>query len=73
VIVFGNPKVGRQLMLCGQSVAIDLPQKILVWVDFSNRVWLSYNNPEYLKERYNLQGCDKISGVLSTLGHAATF
>jgi len=31
VILFGNPKGGTQLMRCGQSVAIDLPQKVLVW------------------------------------------
>jgi len=77
VILFGNPKVGTQLMRCGQSVAVDLPQKVLVWEDFSNKVWLSYDTPEYLKERHNLQGCDKginkISEVPSALGHAATF
>ena len=27
LVIFGNPKVGTPLMLCDQSVAIDLPQK----------------------------------------------
>ena len=31
LLLFGNPKVGTPLMLCQQSVAIDLPQKMLVW------------------------------------------
>ena len=36
------------------SVAIDLPLKILVWEDSQRKVWLSYNSPEYLKERHGL-------------------
>lgn len=33
LIIFGNPKVGSPLMKCQQSVAIDLPQKALIWKD----------------------------------------
>lgn len=58
VIMFGNPKAGTPLMSCEQSVAIDLPQKILISEDADKKVWLSYNNPEYLKERHNIKGCD---------------
>ena len=58
VIMFGNPKAGTPLMNCEQSVAIDLPQKILISEDADKKVWLSYNNPEYLKERHNIKGCD---------------
>ena len=75
VIVFGNPKVGTPLMLCAQEVAIDLPQKVLVYEDADGETWLAYNNPMYLKERHNIQGCDKVlnkvSGVLSKLTGAA--
>ncbi|OMH33830.1 DUF302 domain-containing protein [Motiliproteus sp. MSK22-1] len=76
VIIFGNPKVGTPLMQCEQQVAIDLPQKVLISEDANNKVWLSYNNPEYLKERHHIKGCDKvinkISMVLNKLGTAAT-
>lgn len=58
VIMFGNPKAGTPLMNCEQSVAIDLPQKILISEDADKKVWLSYNNPEYLKKRHNIKGCD---------------
>ena len=38
------------------------------------KVWLTYNNPTYLMERHQIQGCDevikKISGVLSKLSEA---
>src|SRR6202167_2372693 len=54
LLIFGNPKGGTPLMLAAPSVAIDLPLKILVWEDGSGKVWVSYNSPEYLKERHGL-------------------
>jgi uncharacterized protein (DUF302 family) len=54
LLIFGNPKGGTPLMLASPSVALDLPLKILVAEDASGRVWLSFNSPEYLKERHNL-------------------
>ena len=47
-------------MQCNQSVAIDLPQKALVWQDKKGGTHLSYNNPVYLKNRHTLKGCDKV-------------
>lgn len=76
VIIFGNPKMGTLLMQCAQNSAIDLPQKVLITEDSQKKVWLSYNNPEYIKVRHNIQGCDqvinKVSGVLNKLSIAAT-
>jgi uncharacterized protein (DUF302 family) len=60
LIIFGNPKVGSPLMKCRQSVAIDLPQKALIWEDSKGRVWISYNNPRYLEKRHNITGCEKV-------------
>lgn len=54
LLIFGNPKGGTPLMLAAPSVAIDLPLKILVAEDTQGKVWLSYNSPEYLKERHGL-------------------
>lgn len=76
VVLFGNPKVGTPLMQCTQSVAIDLPQKALVWEDENGAVWLSYNDPSYLAARHHITGCDnvlaKVSGVLANFAKAAT-
>jgi len=33
LVIFGNPKIGTPLMQCSQSIAIDLPQKALIWED----------------------------------------
>jgi uncharacterized protein (DUF302 family) len=60
LIIFGNPKVGTPLMQCGQSVAIDLPQKALIWQDEAGQVWLSYNGPKYLASRHSIKECDEI-------------
>ena len=76
LVVFGNPKVGTPLMQCSQSVAIDLPQKALIWEDEAGHVWLSYNDPRYLAKRHGITECvnviKKIEKALSNFAHAAT-
>jgi uncharacterized protein (DUF302 family) len=54
LVIFGNPKAGTPLMLAAPSSAIDLPLKILIWEDGQGKVWLSYNSPEYLKQRHGV-------------------
>jgi uncharacterized protein (DUF302 family) len=54
LLIFGDPKAGTPLMLASPSTAIDLPLKLLIWEDAQGRVWLSYNSPEYLRERHGL-------------------
>jgi len=75
LIIFGNPKVGTPLMQCSQLAALDLPQKALFWEDEAGKVWLTYNNPAYLKARHNINGCDevltKVTNVLAGLSKAA--
>jgi len=65
VIVFGNPKVGSPLMQCQQSIAIDLPQKALIWENEAKEVFISYNDPNYLKARHKVEGCDAVFGKIS--------
>jgi len=54
LLMFGSPKAGTPLMLAVPSSAIDLPLKILVWEDASQKVWISYNSLEFLKERHGI-------------------
>ena len=54
LLIFGNPKGGTPLMLAAPSAALDLPLKILVAEDSQGKVWISYNSPEYLKQRHGL-------------------
>ena len=54
LLIFGSPKAGTPVMVAAPSVALDLPLKALVWEDGEGKVWVSYNNPEYLKERHSI-------------------
>jgi uncharacterized protein (DUF302 family) len=54
LLIFGSPKAGTPVMLATPSIAIDLPLKILVWQDDAGKVWVSYNSPEYLRERHGV-------------------
>ncbi len=76
LVIFGNPKVGTPLMQCAQTVAIDLPQKALIWEDDKGAVFLSYNEPKYLASRHSIEGCDavikKVTGALAKFSSVAT-
>lgn len=72
LVIFGNPRVGTPLMLCDQRMAIDLPQKALIWQDEAGLTWLSYNNLKHLAKRHNLTGCEQVlSKVETALGNFA--
>ncbi len=55
LVIFGNPRAGTALMNSSPSVAIDLPLKALAWEDGSGKVWLSYNSPDYMKQRHEIK------------------
>jgi uncharacterized protein (DUF302 family) len=54
VLLFGSPKAGTPVMLAAPSVAIDLPLKALVAEDDQGKVWITYNDPEYLAKRHSI-------------------
>jgi uncharacterized protein (DUF302 family) len=65
LLIFGNPKAGTPIMLAEPLAAIDLPLKALAWQDAEGKVWLSYNEPEYLRNRFHLapELVNSISGL----------
>jgi uncharacterized protein (DUF302 family) len=63
LLIFGNPKGGTPLMLAAPTAAIDLPLKALAWQDSDGKVWLSYNDPEYMKKRFGL-AADQIKTIV---------
>jgi uncharacterized protein (DUF302 family) len=54
LLIFGNPAGGTPAMLASPTLALDLPLKILVWEDAEGKVWITYNNVEYLRTRHNV-------------------
>ena len=54
LLIFGHPKGGTPLMQDQQLAGIDLPIKALAWEDDQGKVWLSYNDAQWLAERHGL-------------------
>lgn len=54
LLIFGHPKGGTPLMQDNQLAGIDLPIKALAWEDDQGKVWLSYNDAQWLAERHGL-------------------
>lgn len=75
-VIFGNPKVGTKFMQCSQVSAIDFPMKLLIREDSKGRVWVSYNDPDYLARRHGVKGCAEVrktmAGAQAGFARAAT-
>jgi uncharacterized protein (DUF302 family) len=56
LVMFGKPTVGAAVMVAAPLAALDIPLKVLVWEDGNGAVSVSYNSPEFLAERYHLEG-----------------
>jgi uncharacterized protein (DUF302 family) len=72
LIIFGSPKAGTPMMIAFPTLAIDLPLKALVWQDAEEKVWISYNDPNYLKRRHNISDelLKNVSGIGAVLAAA---
>jgi uncharacterized protein (DUF302 family) len=54
LLIFGNPKGGTPLMLANPLSAIDLPLKALAWQHSNGNVFLSWIDPQFLRQRFAL-------------------
>jgi uncharacterized protein (DUF302 family) len=54
LLIFGNPRAGTPAMNAAPELALDLPLKALIWQDSQVLVWLSYNDPAYIQNRYGI-------------------
>jgi uncharacterized protein (DUF302 family) len=74
LLIFGSPKAGTPIMLAAPTAALDLPLKVLVWQDRSERVWMSYNSVDFLRSRHEIPAelLQKISVVESIVDEAGT-
>ncbi len=71
LVIFGNPAAGTAVMKAAPLVALDLPLKVLVWVD-QGQTKVSYLAPSALADRYaldselsgNLAGIDPLAEAL---------
>jgi uncharacterized protein (DUF302 family) len=76
VLIFGNPQAGTPLMQSRQTIGLDLPLRLLVWVDEAGKVWVTYRRPEFLARRHDVLDRDEnvkaLGAGLTALARAAT-
>lgn len=73
LVIFGNPVAGTPLMQASQTIAIDLPLKVLVWLDATGRTWLTYNEPEWIAKRHGVgPGTEQVVGLMAVALAALT-
>jgi uncharacterized protein (DUF302 family) len=72
LLLFGNPQAGTPLMVAEPTIALDLPLKVVAWEAADGKVWLSYNDPNYLQQRYSISDeLVKNINVIAPLIHQA--
>ena len=70
LVVFGNPALGTPLMEAGQTVGVDLPQKMLVY-ETASGVFVAYNDPAYLAARHGLGSPAEVATIREALAALA--
>ncbi len=65
LVVFGNPSLGTGLMQTERSVALDLPQKILVHRSGDGPTLITWNDPHWVAERHGVVGQDAVLDILA--------
>ena len=76
LLILGSPAAGTPLMVAAPGTALDLPLKVLAWQDPAKHCWVSFNTPEYLRQRHgfpaalmaNVAGLEKL--VLAAIAPA---
>ena len=71
LLIFGNPRGGTPFMVCEQTVAIDLPLKMLAWQDDAGQAWLAYNDPVFIASRHGVTECPVVQKMAAALASFA--
>jgi uncharacterized protein (DUF302 family) len=69
VILFGDPKVGTELMECNPSMGLDLPLRMLFTTDYEGKTTITYTNPEYWTLKHNIKD-KKCLGIIKNINIA---
>jgi uncharacterized protein (DUF302 family) len=54
LLLFGNPEAGTPLMQTERTMALDLPQKMLVWEDDAGDVFVTWRDPIALAAQHGV-------------------
>lgn len=66
LLIFGKGRGGPKLISASPTAALDLPLRVMAWEDKSGRVWLAYTTADYMKQRHNIKGRDKVIGKINS-------
>lgn len=72
MIVFGNPKLGTALMQQDMRVGLDLPLRVLVYVDKDTKVKMAYRDGSWLTTKHILNAPEKIAKVNKGMDNMTT-
>ena len=65
VFMFGAARAGTKLMQAAPTTGIDLPLRVLVWVDAEGAAWLGYNEPDWIAARHGARsGNDQVLAAM---------
>lgn len=72
LLIFGNPRGGTPIMNALPLAALELPLKALIWEDAEGKVWVSYNDPAFIKDRFKVPNelMKPIAGIGDLIGAA---
>jgi len=72
MLIFGNPKAGTPLMIAAPAAGLDLPIKVVAWEDADSRVWVAYNDPQYVVRRFGIPAglAANLAGVVPIIERA---
>lgn len=65
VLIFGHPRDNALLVQTDQRIGLDLPLRVLVYVDSDGNAWIVYDSPNWLAERHALPA--RMTPVVSAL------
>lgn len=63
MVIFGNPKLGTALMQQDMRVGLDLPLRVLVYVDSDSKVKMAYRDGSWLASKHILNAPKKVAKV----------
>lgn len=58
VVIFGSPKIGANALQTGQTMALNLPLRILFFEDASGQTWATYDDPTAIAPTHGIAADD---------------
>ena len=66
VILFEDPELTTALIACEQTSALDLPLKVMVWME-NEDVYIGFIDPAFMRKRFMIQDCPEILEQMTAL------